>query len=218
MNSPKDPIFRFSDLTLYRPSREEPLFRDLSLEVNIGDRLLLIGPSGSGKTTLLRLIMGLEQPDAGEKEFWIPARRPSAAGDPPRQLFSVCFQEDRLLPGLSALDNVNYVLPRAERKRGLALTTLRRLGLSDVEINQPIDLYSGGMKRRVALARALVVPASLYLLDEPFSGLDPQLRDRTLDLILETAEQNSAALIISGHVPDLAERLNARVLNLISTN
>ena len=122
MNSPKDPIFRFSDLTLYRPSREEPLFRDLSLEVNIGDRLLLIGPSGSGKTTLLRLIMGLEQPDAGEKEFWIPARRSPAAGDPPRQLFSVCFSGGSPLSGLSALDNVNYVrrersvqgLPRAD--------------------------------------------------------------------------------------------------------
>ena len=123
----------------------------------------VLGRSGCGKTTLLRLIAGLESPDAGR-----------VTGVPADGL-SMVFQEDRLPPQLSAAGCLRCVLRKSADREARIAEALKALGI-DPASDQPVREFSGGMRRRVALARALVVPAKLVLLDEPFKGLDADTR------------------------------------------
>jgi len=123
-------------------------------------------PSGTGKTTLLRLLLGLEHPDGG-----------SITGADVR--WAAVFQEDRLLEGLSAAGNLRFALGELPPA---AAGLLERLGLS-LEDPRPVREWSGGMKRRLALARALLAPSEALALDEPFTGLDGENRARCLELI-----------------------------------
>ena len=126
------------------------------------------GRSGCGKTTLLRLIAGLETPDAGR-----------VLGVPEGSI-SMVFQEDRLPPQLDAADCLRCVLKRDARREARIAGALASLGLAEAS-GQPVREYSGGMRRRVALARALLFPSPLVLLDEPFKGLDAATRRRAID-------------------------------------
>jgi ABC-type nitrate/sulfonate/bicarbonate transport system ATPase subunit len=125
------------------------------------------GASGAGKTTLFRLLLGLDQPDAGEI-IGMGGRTPS-----------VVFQEDRLLPWASALDNVALVSDEARAKAALG-----RLGLGGNMHQLPKEL-SGGMKRRVAIARALAYGGDILFLDEPFTGLDDENKKIAASALLE---------------------------------
>lgn len=143
----------------------------------------LSAPSGGGKTTLLRLLSGLLQPDSG-----------TIAGQP--QAPVLLFQENRLLPWETALGNLRLVCDDPQTVQAL----LRRVGLSEAEGLYPHEM-SGGMQRRLALARALALPGDALLLDEPFTGIDrervadlcPVLRDightRPVFLVTHTAEE-----------------------------
>lgn len=149
------------------------VLRDVSLHVETGEFIALIGPSGSGKTTLLSLIAGLEEPTSGE----IALRGDSQA---PR-LGHVGYmpQRDLLLPWRSALDNAIAGLeargvPKAEA-REQARTLFQQFGLSGFERAWPATL-SGGMRQRVAFARAALAGGDLLLLDEPFGALDALTR------------------------------------------
>ena len=124
----------------------------------------LSGPSGIGKTTLLRVLSGLTVPQEGKVERSGPA--------------VMLFQEDRLFPGLTALEQVETVLPKS--RRGEALGWLELVELSDDRDKTPGEL-SGGMARRVALSRALAVEGKVWLLDEPFAGVDQERTARLLD-------------------------------------
>ena len=117
----------------------------------------ILGPSGCGKTTLLRLVAGLEAPDAG-----------AILGVPAGGL-SMVFQEDRLPPQLDAADCLRCVLKRTADREARIRDALDALGLGDAD-GQPVREFSGGMRRRVALARALLFPSPLVLLDEPFKA------------------------------------------------
>lgn len=123
-------------------------------------------PSGTGKTTLLRLLLGLERPDAG-----------TIRGADCR--WAAVFQEDRLLEDLSAAGNLRFALGEVPGEAGALLA---RLGL-DLSDPKPVRVWSGGMKRRLALARALLAPSEALALDEPFTGLDGENRARCLELI-----------------------------------
>ena len=141
---------------------EKRIFSSLSLRLPDAGQVAVLGPSGCGKTTLLRLIAGLETPDAGS------IRRP--------ERIACCFQEDRLLPWYTARENVALFLPQAARQdraraARLAQGWIERVGLGAEGDAYP-DALSGGMKRRVALARALACDAPVLLLDEPFRALD----------------------------------------------
>ena len=158
----------------------------------------VMAPSGSGKTTLLRLVLGLEPPDAGEVQV------------PPGRRLAAVFQEDRLLEGLDAMGNLRFVLgPAWEEPAARALLT--ELGLGDVG-DKPVRQYSGGMKRRLALARALLAPSDVLVLDEPFTGLDGDNRLRALDCVRRAAEDKPVLLVT--HDPRDAADLGARRIEL----
>ncbi|MBO4406116.1 MAG: ATP-binding cassette domain-containing protein [Clostridia bacterium] len=171
-----------------------PIFRDLSLELP-DPVAVLMGPSGCGKTTLLYLIAGLLKPDAGE----------IAGVAPP---VSFLFQDDRLLPWFSARDNVAAVLPK--EKKTAADEWLRRVELPEESFSSLPGHLSGGQRRRVALARALAYGDGLLILDEPFKGLDAELAERMIGLVLGTGRP----LLVSTHSAEEARLLGGRILTL----
>ena len=137
---------------------EKTLFRDLCLTVD--GPAVLWAPSGWGKTTLLRILMGLDTPTAGRVQG---VGRATAV-----------FQEDRLCPQLTALQNVTLVLPGSEKQYNEQIEVdFRQLGMDTAALALPAARLSGGQKRRTALLRALWAPSDTLLLDEPFTGMDP---------------------------------------------
>ncbi len=137
---------------------EKTLFRDLCLTVD--GPAVLWAPSGWGKTTLLRILMGLDTPTAG---------RVRGVGRA-----AAVFQEDRLCPQLTALQNVTLVLPGSEKQYKKQIEVdFQQLGMDAAALTLPAARLSGGQKRRTALLRALWAPSDTLLLDEPFTGMDP---------------------------------------------
>ena len=159
---------------------EKEIFRDLSLHIGAGERAALRGASGCGKTTLLRLIMGLEKPQSGT--VTVQTDRISAL-----------FQENRLLPYLTVAQNCELF---ASDKTAV-LSILRDLGLADAADALPSAL-SGGMARRAALARALCHDAALYLLDEPFNGLDAENAARAAETV-NRVTAGKTVLVVTHH-------------------
>ncbi len=153
------------------------VLENISAEIPDSGIFAICGASGSGKTTLMRIILGLEQPDSGNI-YGLEGKKAA-----------VVFQNDRLLPWFSALDNVAAVCSK-ERAKEL----LEKVELSDSLDKKPAEL-SGGMCRRVALARALAFDADILLLDEPFKGLDAELRGRTVKLVEDFAKTKPVILI-----------------------
>ncbi|MBX5466164.1 MAG: ABC transporter ATP-binding protein [Firmicutes bacterium] len=151
---------------------------EVSLDVRDGEFLVLLGPSGCGKTTLLRLVAGLEAADAGE--IWVGDERVTT-WPPHRRNIAMVFQHYALYPHLDAFENIAFPL----RARGVARAevvqrvraTAERLGLGEVLTRKPSQL-SGGQRQRVAIARAIVREPQVFLMDEPLSNLDAQLRAR----------------------------------------
>jgi len=148
-----------------------PVLTDLTA-VFPGGVTCISAPSGTGKTTLLRLLLGLERPDSG---VILGADR----------LWAAVFQEDRLLEDLPAAANLRFALGEFSVPEASGL--LARLGLS-LEDARPVREWSGGMRRRLALARALLAPSDALALDEPFTGLDGENRARCLELIFAAGE------------------------------
>ena len=137
---------------------EKTLFRDLCLTVD--GPAVLWAPSGWGKTTLLRILMGLDTPTAG---------RVRGVGRA-----AAVFQEDWLCPQLTALQNVTLVLPGSEKQYKEQIEMdFQQLGMDAAALVLPAARLSGGQKRRTALLRALWAPSDTLLLDEPFTGMDP---------------------------------------------
>ena len=173
---------------------DTPVLQDVTFTAGEGVTCIM-APSGSGKTTLLRILLGLEQPDSGSVNCC---------------RWSAVFQEDRLLEHLDAMENLRFVLGSSlDERRALAL--LERLGLGTVGAKK-VREYSGGMKRRLALVRALLAEADALALDEPFTGLDEENRERCLDCIRETAQEKPVLLVT--HDGEDAATLNANMIRL----
>lgn len=175
---------------------EKRVVDNVSLAVGAGEKIALMAPSGAGKTTLLRLAAGLIRPHSGEVTG-IPA---TGVG--------MVFQEDRLIPHLSILDNIAFVAPW--RESGELLRLLDALGLGDEAQSVPSQL-SGGMKRRAAIARAIAPGSRLVLLDEPFTGLDAATKEIAARFIVE--HTSGAAVIAVTHDTEEAHLLGTRIVN-----
>lgn len=181
-----------------------PLFSGLRLQVPPGQVLALIGPSGVGKTTLLRILSGAERRWQGE----VLVGGASATDAP---MPGYVFQDARLLPWLSAADNLRAVAPNLSPARIAEL--LRKVGLAGQEDAWPHAL-SGGMQRRVALARALSVHPSLLLLDEPFVSLDRTLVRDLQTLFLKVFSDFDPTVVMVSHDPEDAARIADRAIVL----
>ncbi len=179
------------------------VLRDVDLDVDVGQCVVLIGASGSGKSTLLRCLNLLEQVDDGV--ITLAGREitdPRVNADEIRSQTGIVFQAYNLFPHLSVLDNVTLA-PRRVHKRSraeaeqAALTMLERVGLADRATARPDDL-SGGQQQRVAIARAMVNSPQLLLLDEVTSALDPELVGEVLDLLRDLRDEGMT-MIVSTH-------------------
>lgn len=177
------------------------VLKDFSCRFFSGGIFCLMAPSGYGKTTLLRLMMGLEQPDSGKIDGL--------------QEMRICalFQEDRLCENLDAAANLMLVTPQLKREAALGL--LKEAGLEDCA-GKPVKEFSGGMKRRAALMRALCCPGDVLLLDEPFKGLDADTRLKMLDCIRR--HRNGRTAILVSHDWEDARDLQAQLVRMEEMN
>jgi len=189
--------------------------RDLDLQVARGELLVVVGASGSGKSVLLRQILGLEQPERGRIEvLGAPSEELGRQGAAGR--VGMLFQHGALFSSFSALDNI--ALPLRELRmlparlvHDAAMVKLRMVGLaSDDGAKMPADL-SGGMTRRTALARALVMDPPLLLLDEPTAGLDPISADGFVDLLRSLHRELGLTVVMVTHDLETLFALATRV-------
>jgi iron(III) transport system ATP-binding protein len=186
---------------------------DLTLTIPAGSFFALLGPSGCGKTTLLRLAAGIERPTAGRVLInGQEVAGPSRFVPPEQRSVGLMFQDFALFPHLSIIDNVAFglkALPRKEAERE-ARAMLTRVGLAHLSDAYP-HILSGGQQQRVALARAIVPRPAVLLMDEPFSGLDVQLRDSMQEETLAILRETRATAVIVTHHPEEAMRLADRI-------
>jgi iron(III) transport system ATP-binding protein len=185
----------------------------VDLDVAPGEVVCLLGPSGCGKTTLLRVAAGIEKPSAGrvlinDREVAGPARFVA----PEHRGVGLMFQDFALFPHLTIAGNVAFGLkglPKAEAQRE-ALGALQRVGLKQLADEYP-HILSGGQQQRVALARAIVPRPAVMLMDEPFSGLDVQLREAMQEETLSLLHETRATSVIVTHNPEEAMRIGNRI-------
>ena len=205
-----------ASLTLENLSRrygETEALAGIDLDVAPGEIVCLLGPSGCGKTTLLRIISGIERPSAGR--VLINNREvagPSEFVAPEKRGVGLMFQDFALFPHLNVLGNVAFGLkdlPKLEAERA-ARAILERVGLASQAELYP-SVLSGGQQQRVALARAIVPRPAVMLMDEPFSGLDVQLRDSMHEETLGLLRETRATSLIVTHTPEEAMRLGDRI-------
>lgn len=194
----------------YNKGVDEELINDLSLHIPAGDRVCIMAPSGTGKTTLLNLLTGGLKPDSGSVSFEVDTGDGIKDTDGHESVnISMVFQEDRLCSEYTAAYNIALGLKRGDRKKDLIQSHLEQLGMGE-NIFTDVKELSGGMKRRVAIVRAVMSPSRVLILDEPFASLDEELKDRTAEYI--TANLNGRTLVVVSHDEKDAERLNARIL------
>lgn len=191
----------------------------IDLRVEEGEFLSLVGPSGSGKTTLLNLVGGLDTPTAGR--IWIGGQEIGrlSKSDLSRlrlQRIGFIFQEYNLIPVLSALENVEYVMllqgVSGRERRERAMAVLREVGLEDLAQRRPPQL-SGGQQQRVAVARAIASRPSIVLADEPTANLDSVSGAALLDLMRGLNGRHGVTFLFSTHDPMVMERAR-RIIRL----
>ncbi len=195
------PLLQIHRLSKTYPNGLYPAVNGIDLEVYPGEILALLGPSGCGKTTTLRMIAGFERADEGVirlRDTVIESPRESLPAE--KRHIGIIFQDYALFPHLSVLRNVMFGLkgvPRAERAKR-ARSVLGLVCLDKCADAMPYTL-SGGQQQRVALARTLVTKPSLILMDEPFSSLDPVLRESTRAEVRGLLQESGMTTVLVTH-------------------
>ncbi|MGN1357961.1 MAG: amino acid ABC transporter ATP-binding protein [Bacilli bacterium] len=190
------------------------VLKDINLEVNKGDRVVIIGPSGSGKSTLLRCINYLNKPDSGKIYF-----NDEIINDKNiaiyRQKIGMVFQSFNLFNNLNVMENIIlapvklgiYSLDEAKKK---AIEYLKRIDLDDKVEVYPSSL-SGGQKQRVAIIRTLMMKPEIILFDEPTSALDPEMVKEVQDLMIELANEGMTMVIVT-HEVSFVKRVATKIV------
>ena len=174
---------------------DKRVLNNVSCEFEDGKIYCIMGESGVGKTTLIRLIMGLEKPDEG----YISSSKQ----------FAAAFQEDRLLEDRDAVDNVMFVLKNGGSKSREQTEQYLSELLPEDRLHIRVDSLSGGMRRRVAVARAMLSDRNTIILDEPFNGLDDETKKTVINFIKKW--QNNRTVIVVTHSYTDSEMLGAGI-------
>jgi phospholipid/cholesterol/gamma-HCH transport system ATP-binding protein len=193
---------------------------DVSLEIPQGKTTVIIGPSGTGKSVFIKLLVGLLKPDAGE--IFIHGQEITKLRE--RELFEVrkkfgmLFQDGALFDSMNVGDNIAFPLRRHTKKkereiREIVARKLQAVGLPGVEHKFPGEL-SGGMRKRVGIARALALEPEIVLFDEPNSGLDPVMSDAIDKLILKMQRELGLTFIVISHDLDGTFQIADRIAML----
>lgn len=181
------------------------VIKNFSFTVKEGEVVCLLGPSGCGKSTLLKILSGLDIEFEGQLDGF------------ENKDISYVFQESRLIPWLTVKDNLSYVLEGhvADSEIDAHIDAfLEKVGLLEFRNSYPNTL-SGGMKQRVSLARAFSMPHDILLLDEPFQGLNVELKDQLMTLLEDLIKQDQKTVIMVTHDLKEAHRLGDKVVKLI---
>jgi phospholipid/cholesterol/gamma-HCH transport system ATP-binding protein len=192
-------------VNLNKSFRGHTVLQDLNLTIPGGQTTVIIGRSGGGKSVLLKHIIGLIQPDSGE--IWIDDDELTGLKEKDlyrvRKRFGMLFQEGALFDSMNVGQNVAFPilehrrLPFAEVQR-LVAEKLELVGLPDIEDKMPAEL-SGGMRKRVALARAIALDPDIMLFDEPTTGLDPIMTAAIDELIMNTQKRFNMTCVVISH-------------------
>jgi NitT/TauT family transport system ATP-binding protein len=201
-HAPQAEVLRFEDVTLEFPGSHRPAIQDVSFKINRGTSVAVIGPSGCGKSTLLNLAAGLLSPSRGRVSF--DGEEVSGVNSDAAYV----TQQTDLLPWLSVKANIGLALkfrkvPKAEREERIA-HWVDVVGLTGFENHYPREL-SGGMRKRCAIARALIYNPSIVLMDEPFGPLDAITRLKLQQELLNLWQEQQGTLVFVTH--DLNEAL-----------
>jgi len=210
-----DPIFQIRGLT--KSYGDKNVLRDVTFDIERGESFVVLGRSGSGKSVLLRHLNRLERPDSGSVTFDGVDIAPlsEAALTPIRVRLAMLFQGGALFDSMTVYENIAFPLREHRTLKEAAIaetvrTELQSVGLEGIEQKMPADL-SGGMKKRVALARSLVLEPQVLLFDEPTTGLDPVTSSSIGRLINETQRRRGMTSVVVTHDIALARLVGDRV-------
>lgn len=214
----QSPIIRLVKVS--RSFGRNRVLRRIDLEIHRGMTTVILGPSGCGKTVLLKHIIGLLKPDSGE--VWFEGKRidklNEAKLNPVRKQFGVLFQQGALFDSMSVRQNVSFPLVEhtdlnpGEREKRIR-RVLRMVGLVDAIDKMPMEL-SGGQRKRIALARAIILEPKVILYDEPTTGLDPIRADIINELIIKLQRALNITSIVVTHDLTSAFKIAQRMVML----
>ena len=192
------------------------VLKDVSINIQKGEKIVIIGPSGSGKSTFLRCLNRLETPDGGQILFeGNDLTDPKTDLDLCRQKMGMVFQHFNLFPHLTVLQNITLApvtlkLKTEEEAKSEAMQLLERIGLPDKSNVYPSTL-SGGQKQRIAIVRSLAMHPDVMLFDEPTSALDPEMVGEVLEVMKDLAREGMTMVVVT-HEMGFAREVADRVL------
>lgn len=217
----KKPIVTIIDLK--KSYGDNCVLDGFNMELNEGENLVIMGKSGSGKSVMIKCLIGLEQPDSGSIEVMGKniSKLSREALDELRTEVGFLFQGSALYDSMSVRENLEFPLRRHTKKFGiikdttpLVMEVLVSVGLAHAIDLMPNEL-SGGMKRRIALARTLILKPKIILYDEPTTGLDPITSKEILMLMMSIQKQYNTSSLIITHDVDCARMISNRMILLI---
>ncbi len=220
MRMGRDSEAKIRVVNLHKSFGENRVLRGVHLEVRQGESMVVIGGSGSGKTLLIKCIIGLMEPDEGK--IYVGGEEISSLNEREmneiRKKFGMLFQGGALFDSLAVWENVGFGLRQhtqlnEEKIRKVASEKLGLLGLKNIEDLMPAEL-SGGMKKRVSLARAIAMEPEILLYDEPTTGIDPVMADAINELIIRMREKLNVTSIAITHDMKSAYKIADRIAML----
>ena len=192
-------------LKIQNKTKENIIFKNFNIDINHGQFISIFGPSGCGKTTLLNIISGLDKNFDG----FINIKK----DDFFKKKISYMFQSPRLFPWLTAIENIKFPIKKKKNCEKIANDLLKKVGLEKFK-NEYTNRLSGGMQRRISLARAFISDPNILLLDEPFVSIDKKISNSLRELLIKLWKKNKPTIIFVTHDLDEAIELADRIFFL----